>query len=488
MRFSNKILLMLSILFFCLGSYLLFPQERFRQSPPYPEPLQELKLPEIAEAVLSNGLKIAVIRYDNLPIVTLRLVILTGESASSPKLPGTATLTANMLKHGTLTLSAIDFEEKIESMGGNLTISTYPDYSMITLNLLEDYLDQGLYILSRMLLQPSFSKREVENAKRSLYYELIKKNSNSEQVAKKVLSLLLFKDHPYQKSVLNQDIIKNIKRENLLAFFQKYYRPNNAQLILTGNLNLNTATRKVSRYLNSWSKKEVKLPLVPASHPNSKLKICFVDMPQQKAAIIYMGNIISPLNSSNYFPLLVLNQVLGGTPGSRLFMNLRESKEYAYYAFSQIELFKICGLFYIRAKIRPEVVYPSVMEILSEINKISKEKMPSFEIEQAKSYLIGNFPLKIETHDLLSLRLAQIKAFQLGPEHWSKYYQNLMLIDADRVFDLAQKYPLLTPVVIIVGNGNIIIDHLRNFDEVGIYNNKGILQYSIRKESSNETR
>ncbi|MFQ5721429.1 MAG: M16 family metallopeptidase [Candidatus Aminicenantales bacterium] len=471
---------------FSLGSYLLFPQERFRQSPPYPEPLPELKLPEVANAVLSNGLKIAVIRYGNLPIITLRLIILTGESASPPKFPGTATLTANMLKHGTLSLSAFDFEEKIESMGGNLTISTYPDYSMITLNLLEDYLDQGLYILSRMLLQPSFSKREVENAKRSLYYELIKENSNSEQLAKKVLFLLLFKDHPYQKSALNPDFIKNIKRENLLAFFQKYYRPNNSQLILTGNLNLTTATRKTSRYLNTWSKKEIKLPFVSAPHPNNKLKICFVDLPQQKTAMIYMGNIIYPLSSLNYFPLLVLNQVLGGTPGSRLFMNLRESKEYAYYAFSQIELFKICGLFYIRAKVRPEVIYPSVMEILTEINKISKEKMPSFEIEQAKSYLIGNFPLKIETHNLLSSRLAQIKAFQLGPEHWSKYYQNLMLIDADRVFEIAQKYSLLTPIVVIVGDKNIIIDHLRNFNEVEIYNNKGILQYSIKKESSDE--
>jgi len=487
MKLRLKIFYTLLVMFFCAGTCLLFSQERFRKSPPYPDPLPELKLPEVESAVLSNGLTISVIHYDNLPIISVRLIILTGESASPPKFPGTATLTANMLKHGTLTLSALDLEEKIESIGGNLTISTFPDYSMVTLNFLEDYLDQGLEILSRTLLQPSFSKREVENAKRSLYYDLVNKNSNPEEVAKKILFLLLFKDHPYQKSAFSQDIIKNIKRENLLVFFQKYYRPNNAQLILTGNLNLTTASRKVSRYFNKWPKTELKASFLSAPHPNNKLKICLVDVPRQKAATIYMGNIIYPLPSSNYFPLLVLNQVLGGTPNSRLFMNLRESKEYAYYAFSQVELFKICGLFYIRAKIRPEVVFPSIMEILDEINKISKKKIPSFEIEQAKSYLIGNFPLRIETHNRLSFKQAQIQAFQLGPEHWSKYYQNLMLIDPDRVFQVAQKYPLLTPVVIIVGDKNVIIDHLTNFDEVEIYNNKGVLQYSIKKEISDET-
>ncbi len=182
--------------------------------------------------------------------------------------------------------------------------------------------------------------------------------------------------------------------------------------------------------------------------------------------------------------MIVLNQVLGGTPASRLFMNLRESKGFAYYAFSEIDLFKACGVFFIRAKVRPEVAYDSVMEILKEIEKITKEKMPSYEIEQAKSYLIGNFPLKIETFDDLSLKVAQIQAFQLGEEHWSKYYENVMLIDSKKVFEIAQKFPILTPVVVIVGDIKTTLEHIRQFDEVDVYNNKGILQYSIRKGES----
>ena len=169
-------------------------------------------------------------------------------------------------------------------------------------------------------------------------------------------------------------------------------------------------------------------------------------------------------------------------------MNLRESKGYAYYAFSNLELFKACGVFFTRAKVRPEVTYEAVVETLKELERIMREKIPTFEIEQAKSYLIGNFPLSIETQNKLSMRVAQIQAFQLGEEHWGKYYENIMVIDTDKVFEIAQKYSFHTPVVVIVGDKDILLDYISRFEEVEVYDSKGILQYSMREEKMNETR
>ncbi|MFP4082713.1 MAG: M16 family metallopeptidase [Candidatus Aminicenantes bacterium] len=487
MKKGAVVLFFLILVIPALNSSLL-SQEKFRKSPPYPDPLPELNLPPIESAFLSNGLGIFVVPRHNPPIITLRLIVLAGESSSPSRFPGTATLTAKMLSRGTLYLSHDELEERIESMGGRFTTSTFPDYSMFTLVFSEKYLDQGLNILSKMVLQPSFSRREIENVKRSMYYELLEKGSDSEFAAKKLLFRILFQEHPYQKSTYSEDVIKNLNQKLISSFYEKYYRPNNARLILTGNLNLSTASRKVSSYLNTWEKKEMKFSFLPPPEPNDQLKICFVDIPRKKDAAIYMGNIMAPLKDDDYFPLLVLDQVLGGTPTSRLFMNLRESKGYAYYAFTDIELFKACGVFMARAKVRPEVVYDSVMEILNETKKIIEKKIPSLEIEQAKSYLIGNFPLQVETMDDLSLKAAQIQAFQLGEEHWNKYYENIMLIDSNKVYEIAQKYPFLTPVVVIAGDKNIIVDHLREFDKVEIYNHKGVLQYSIQKEISHENR
>jgi predicted Zn-dependent peptidase len=174
-------------------------------------------------------------------------------------------------------------------------------------------------------------------------------------------------------------------------------------------------------------------------------------------------------------------------------MNLRESKEYAYWAFSEVEFFKNFNIFFVRAKVRAEVTYDSIMEILKETEKITGKKIPSFEIEQAKSFLIGNFPWHIQTFDNLSAAVSEIKALNLGEEHWEKYYDNIMLINSEKAFEMARAYAPLSPVVVIVGDSSKIIDHIQEFAEIEIYNSKGILRQkltrqTIKKEKSNEAR
>ena len=476
-----KLTLILSLLTILLWESPLLSQERFRKSPPYPEPLAELKLPEIQPSFLSNGLGVAVIRREDLPVISLKVIIFAGESPSLREQPGIATLTAYMVSRGVSYLTASQIEEIIESVGGNFSTYTYPDYSEFSFTFLEEFLDEALDLMSKMMLQPTFLRREIENIKRIMYYDLREKNKDPEFVAERQLGRLLFRNHPYKKSTFNEDVIKNLNQRALVSFYDRYYRPNNSLFVLTGNLNLQTAIRKVSRYLSTWRRKELEVPSLPPPEPYDKEKICLINLPKAKDATIYLGNIVTPLRGQDVFPFIVLNQVLGGTHTSRLFMNLRESKGYAYYAFSELDFFKNCCVFFVKARVRPEVTYPSIMEILREIEKITKEKIPSSEIEQAKSYLIGNFPLQIQTLDKLSSRISEIEALGLGEEHWSKYYENIMLVSSERVFEIARKYPLLTPGVVIVGDKNIISDHIQEFEEVFVYNNKGILQYTIKK-------
>jgi predicted Zn-dependent peptidase len=175
-----------------------------------------------------------------------------------------------------------------------------------------------------------------------------------------------------------------------------------------------------------------------------------------------------------------MNQVLGGTEHSRLFMNLRETKGIAYYAFSTIEFLKKCSFFFIRAKVRPEETNSAITEIMKEINKISTRKIPAYEIEQAKSYLIGNFPLKIDTTEELSSVLSEILALSLGDNYWHKYIENIKLVDSDQVFKTAQELSLLTPVIFIVGNRDRIVPRMENL-KIEIFNEDGVPQYIIEK-------
>lgn len=480
-RRTPKIHLFLFLFFLLNLVFPLLSQERYRKSPPFPEPLKELKLPDLESASLSNGLEITVVRRVNFPLMSMQLIILAGESSSPDNIHGLATFTANMLTKGAADLSSSEIEEIIEYIGGNISTSTFLDYSVFSFSFLEEYLDEALDVLSKMILRPTFIRREIENEKRSMFYELREKERDPEFVAERQLLQILFQGHPYQKAIYSEDLIKSITQKDTLAFYNKYYRPNNAVLVITGNLNLRTASRKVSHYLNTWKNIAVKRSFIQPPKPSTKKRICLVDLPQAKDSTIYIGNVIFPQTTQDFFPFLVLNQVLGGTPSSRLFMNLRETKGYAYFAFSEVGLFKNCGVFIVKAKVRPEVTHPSIEESLSEIEKMVKEEITSFEIEQAKSYLIGNFPIKIRNFWGFSLNLSKVIALNLGDSYWNKYYENIMLINAERVFDVAQKYPLNTPVVVIVADKNMIIDYLSHFKEIEVYNSKGVLQYTISK-------
>lgn len=479
--------LLLFFLFTTLFTQPVFVQDRFRRTPPIPQPIIKPDLPIIENYLFTNNLSMALIREKSIPLISLGLIIHAGESSSPPELPGLALFTANMLTRGTSNLSAEEIEQKIEYIGGSFSISIYPDYSIFTLTCLDTYLDEALALLSEMILHPEFSRQESDNIKRSMYYDLVEKSNDPEFLAKRLLFQILFAGHEYKNIAYSEEVIKNLNRKDVQNFHTSYYHADNATLVMTGNISLSAASNKVSHHFNRWTLSGKEKERIPPPSSQKRIKYCFLDMPMEKDATIYIGNILTPISDPDYFSFLVLNQVLGGTTNSRLFMNLREQKAYAYYAFSAVEFFNSCGIFYINARVRPEVTGRAIQEIINEIEAVVYNKIPNYEIEQSKSYLIGNFPINLERQQNMLLKLSEIKAFDLGDSHWNKYYDTIMGIDSEKVFSLPQKDSLLTPIVIIVGDINILIEHLKELEEINVYDKSGTLQYTI-KGDENETR
>jgi zinc protease len=464
-----------------LATLPVFAQERFRKSPPVPERLAELDLPRIDSIRLTNGLMVAVIYLKNLPFISAELTVLAGERDCPEDLPGLAGFTAEMLTRGTTLLSASDIEESIEGMGGVLSTATTPDFTRFSLLCLDENLDRALKMLSLMALQPALSDKEVASLRLARRYEMLREERNPEFVGRRQLLRLLFNHHPYERGLFNEDTFKNFSRKDVASFYQRYYRPNNALVVLAGNINLTAASRKVSRYFSTWQEKDVpRSPALPPE-PNRDERVCLVDLPRAKDATIFVGNLVSPADAPDFFPVLVLNQVLGGTPNSRLFMNLRESKEFANFAFSEIECFRSTGAYEVRARVISSACYPAVQEILREIDRVGREKVTTFELEQAKSYLIGNFPLQIDRLEAITQRVSEVMTFSLGDAQWNKYYDSIMLVDADRVLEVGRKYMLPKPVVVIVGDNAALAEYLREFPRVEVYDIKGTLLYTMLK-------
>jgi len=452
----------------------LFSQEKFRYEPPNPMPLPALQLPKIQSAVLSNQLDLSVIRRMNSPLTEMRLIIHAGESFSPDDMPGLATFTAQMITKGTTGVSSLEINQKIESMGGSLAVEIFPDHSVFKLSFLNEYLEPAI-----LIMQPSFSRTDIESTKRELYYHITEEDTSAEIKSKKLLYNVLFENHPYRKFALDSKAIQSFSRKESLSFYEKFYCPNNSHLLFTGDLSLSTASRLVSRYFNIWKPVRMDRYRFNDPEPKADTRICFTDTPRSQDAVVYIGFVLPPKTKETYFPVLAMNQVLGGTHTSRLFMKLRESKGYAYWAFSGIEYHNNCGIFLIRARIRKDVVKESVDAIMSEINRIKTQKIPIQELELAKAYLLGHFPVELSSPEGFNHYLMKLSFFNLNSPFWENYFENIMLVNSEMVFQAAQSFLNHPPVVCIAGDLNNLIDSIKAFGEIEVYDNSGQLNYRL---------
>ena len=463
---------------FLVAPFLLGQQERFRKNAPPPEPLQqELGLPALtAPTILSNGLRVSVAYRENAPFTGLELLVNAGEGVSPDAEPGLATIVASLFNRGTQGRSAAGIEEIVESLGGTLFVTVHQDYVRVSFHVLQENLDSALDLLAQMLLQPQFIEREISTVRRMITYDLQEKETNAEFVAKRQLYRLLFKGHPYEKFAFSRDLLRSWTPNEILEFFDRYYRPNNAHLIITGNLSLSQATRKISHVLNTWAPREIPDTTPKPVRPPDRDRIGLVDLPQARdACTIFVGTAFPRPDPADRFALTVLSQVLGGSLSSRLLMNLRESKEFANYAFSELDVFRSGGLLLIRARVLPDKVVPALQEIQKEVRALASTRpaVPA-EIEPAKTYLLGNFPLGLERFEQFTARMAGIIALGDGEDLWNGYYGRVMLVDADRVFSAAQKYLLPLPfVTVIAGDRASLTGQLAALEAYDIYDAKG---------------
>ena len=485
---TNAVLLLFLFLLFGTG---LTGQERFRRVPPSPGSLPELTLPSFENHTLANDLTLTVVRRPNTSLASLRLIIAAGENISPDNLPGLATFTAKMLEKGTQTLSPSELEEQIAATGGSISTLVNPEHTVLSMTFLQEYLDEAMEILGQIILKPAFSQREITSTKTELFYDMFGRRNDSQFIAKRLLLRTLFKDSPYEKYTFNEDIIKNITRDDIVNFFDQFYRPNNSRMVIVGDISLQSASRTVSRHLNTWKPSDVKYFAADMPRPSKRPKICLIDQPQAKEVTLFVGNIIAPYSPKEFFPYQVFNMVFGGTLNSRIFMNLRESKGYAYGAFSQVDFYRQFGLFMVESVVRPEYLNISIRETLREINRIMVNRIPSDEIEPAKSYIIGNFSLQLEEIDTFASKVAEIVTYDLGDAHWMGYVKNIAQVESSQVFNLMKNQAFMTPVIVIIADVEleqdpeldpdpILTKLTEEFGEVEIYNYKGILQYTMK--------
>jgi predicted Zn-dependent peptidase len=452
-------------------------QERFRRTPPLPaaQP-QELKLPPLERVTLPNGLSVATAFRPGSPLVTLQLVIRAGEADSPPDRPGVAALTARMIGKGTKLLSASAIDGMVESMGADYSVDVLMDYTVFTFHVLEESLERAIFVLRFMVLDAQFTERELASLKRTTYYELSDRKKNPEFLAWRHFLKTLFENHPYQTATYTEDVIRSISQKDVVSFYDRFYRPDNAIVLVSGAIDGPTVGKKIGLHFATWVRQPVERAVTAPPPPNARDRVCFVEDPNATDATVFVGNMIMAASDPDFFPFLVVKQVLGGTTQSRLFMNLRESKAYAYFAFSQAEFFRSCGVYWARARVKPEFIVPAVREIAQEIIAMSAGGANPTEIEEAKSFLIGNLPTRFESIEGFAEWMARVVALDLDEGQWDKGPERFKLVTVERARAVARKYLSGKPLIVLVGRPEWIGLYLREFDSIEVYDNGGALK------------
>ncbi|MGH9941654.1 MAG: M16 family metallopeptidase [Pyrinomonadaceae bacterium] len=438
---------------------------------PKPKADPRFQLPQIQRRKLSNGLDVLIVEHHELPVVSMNLIVKTGAAADRRERTGLAGLTAGLLDEGTSTRSSLDISNQLASIGAQLGTDSGRDSSGVTLRTLTRQLDKALEIYADVITNPAFPGEELERARSQRLAQFAQLRDNADAIAGIVFPTLLYgRTHPYgQPAIGDEASVRAVMAADARSFYETYYRPNNSTLIVVGDVRPATLVPKLERAFANWKGGDVPTLALPEAPARQRAAIYIVDRPGAAQSVISIGHVGVARSTPDYFPLLVMNTLLGGQFSSRVNLNLREDKGYTYGARTSFDFRRSPGPFTASAGVQTAVTKESVQEFLKELRGIRGEiPVSPRELEFAKQALIRGYPRGFETPDQIAGRLSDVALYGLPADYFNTYIQRVRAVTAADVARVANKY--LDPsrmAILVVGDRKVIEPGLRSIEDVG---------------------
>ncbi len=438
---------------------------------PKPGPDPKFSLPGIEKKKLSNGLEVWMIPQKELPMIAMNLIIKTGGTANPAGKEGLASMTADMLSEGTAKRTAVEISNELQSIGASIRAGSDWDSTDASLLTLSKHLDAALDIFADVATNPSFPADEFETAKRRLLVSLLQRKDNPNAIANVAYSKLLYgANHPYGRALSgNEDSVKAMKREDLVNFYRGQYVPNNAVLIVVGDVNEKALLPKLEKAFSAWKPGKLEETKVPEAADFEKPGIYIIDKPGAAQSVLSIGQPGVARDNPDYFPIQVMNNILGGQFSARVNMNLREDKGYTYGARTGFSFRRGPGPFTASADVQTAVTKESVIEFLKELNGIRGAiPVTQDELDYNKQGLIRRFPRTVETIGQISNQLSNLVIYDLSDDYVNEYLAKISAVTLSDVNRVAKKY--LNPdkmAIVIVGDRSVIEPRLKEIEGLG---------------------
>lgn len=406
---------------------------------------------DVKRHILPNGLVVLQSEKHNLPIVMLTLLIKAGQISEPGDKAGLANLTAELLTEGTKGRNSIEISEEIEFIGASLGTSAGRDYTKISLSVLKKDIHKGFELFSDILLNPVFPQKEIDRKRELIKGFLKQQEEDPSFLAGRAFRKEVFGEHPYGRLIEGYvETIDNINREDIVKFYSNYFLPINSILSVVGDLTADELETLIKRYLGEWKNADQQhhhlLPPVSkgklggVSVEKKRKKVVKIDKDLTQANII-LGNLGISRDNPDYYTVLVMNYILGGGGfTSRLMQSIRDKMGLAYDVYSSFISYKKGGMFLIGVQTKNESSNTVIDEILKQINKIRKEKVTDKELSDAKSYLTGSFPRRLDTNRKIADFLTMVEFYNLGLDYAKKYPEYINSVTKEDIQRVANKY------------------------------------------------
>ncbi len=439
-----------------------------RSSPPKPGPAPRLTLPPVQTRTLANGLPVWIVERPRVPTVTLVLVVKSGSAADPAGRYGLASLTAAMLTEGAGGRDALTLADEVDFLGATLESSSSFDASTVTLQVPVARLAQALPLMADVATRPDFPQAELDRLREQRLTGLRTARDNPPQIASLAFPLLVYGDgHRYGTSALGTATsLRGFTPDQLRQFHAAHYRPDNAALIVAGDVSAATLLPLLEKYLATWRAPAGALapPALAAPAPLAARAVTLVDKPGAAQSVIRIGAVGAARDTPDYFALQVMNTILGGSFTSRLNQNLREEHGYAYGAASNFDMRRLAGPFFAGANVQTDKTAESVTEIMNELQAIRRE-VPSDELAKARNYLALRFPGEFETNAAVADAYADLAIYGLPVTYYDSYVERIQAVTAADVQRVAARY--VQPerlAVVVVGDRQVVEAKLKALD------------------------
>lgn len=452
-----------------------------RSKAPDPTVRPEVKFPDMHYTNLANGLKIVLAERHTTPLVNFIMQFDAGYASDKLASPGTAKLAMNMLDEGTKKRSSLEIDEELARLGAALNTGSDLDTSSVSLSALKANLDLSLELYADVILNPSFPETDFKRLQNQQLDAIKREKSEPSQMALRVLPRLLYgPDHPYSNPFTGsgtEQSVARLSRSDLLKFYETWFKPNNATLIVVGDTTLAEVTPKLEKFFRGWLQGTVPQKDITQVKPAAQSVLYLMDRPGSIQSMIFTGELAPPKNNPDEIAIEAMNNALGGTFTARINMNLREDKHWSYGAQSVLVGARGQRPYIVIAPVQTDKTRESMVEIDKELRGVLADKpITADELAVAQKNMTLTLPGEWETTSAVSRAIGQLIRYRLPENYYETYPKKTMALQLADLQQAARK--LVHPgnlVWVIVGDRAKIEKDIRGlgFGEIRLIDTDG---------------